>query len=89
MPVLDQASIEQFAVQYLVEAGTPPENAAPVARAVAQAEAEGNVVCGLFYLLQFKEQIGAKKVDALILETDQLHSQDGWWSETGCNDGAV
>ena len=64
MPVLDQASIEQFAVQYLVEVGTLPENAVPVARAVAQAEAEGNVVCGLFYLLQFKEQIEVKKVDA-------------------------
>lgn len=66
MPTLTQASIEQFAIRYLVEAGTLIENAASVARAIAQAEAEGNVVCGLFYLLQFKDQIAAKKVDGQV-----------------------
>ena len=47
----------------LVEAGASEVVAASVARALVEAEAEGNVVCGLYYLPVFLEQLAAGRVD--------------------------
>ena len=60
---LSQATLEEFAIRYLVEAGCSEKAATSVGRAIVQAEAEGNVICGLFYLPVFKEQLKLKKVD--------------------------
>jgi (2R)-3-sulfolactate dehydrogenase (NADP+) len=55
--------IERTAKAALVRSGALPENAAPVARAIARAEIEGNRVCGLFYLPIFCEHLKCGKVD--------------------------
>ncbi|PZO78510.1 MAG: dehydrogenase [Mesorhizobium amorphae] len=60
------AEIERVALQALVRAGASGENAAPVARAIARAEAEGNPVCGLFYLPIFCAQLRSGKLDGVV-----------------------
>jgi len=55
--------IEEVARAALLAHGATPANAAPVAHALALAEAEGNSVCGLFYLPHFCAHLGAGKVD--------------------------
>jgi (2R)-3-sulfolactate dehydrogenase (NADP+) len=55
--------IERTAKAALVRSGALPENAGPVARAIARAELEGNRVCGLFYLPIFSEHLKCGKVD--------------------------
>lgn len=57
------AEIEAVAYRALVGAGAAPRNAAPVARAMARAEVEGNAVCGLFYLPLFCGHLACGKVD--------------------------
>ncbi|HEV7254665.1 MAG TPA: Ldh family oxidoreductase [Mesorhizobium sp.] len=57
------AEIERVALGALVRAGASAGNAAPVARAIARAEAEGNRVCGLFYLPIFCSHLRCGKVD--------------------------
>ena len=57
------SEIQQTAEAALVRAGALPENAAPVARAMAWAEAEGNRVCGLFYLSIFCGHLRCGKVN--------------------------
>jgi len=63
MPEIAQNELESLAKRYLVAAGCLSEVAAPVAHSIVQAEAEGNTVCGLFYLPVFKEQLALKKVN--------------------------
>lgn len=43
--------------------GATPANAAPVARAIAGAEAEGNRICGLYYVPVFCAQLAAGRID--------------------------
>lgn len=57
------AEIEARALSALIAHGATPANAEPVARAIARAEAEGNSVCGLFYLPIFCEQLTCGKID--------------------------
>lgn len=63
MPTVSQADLTKKAIAYLEKAGASPENAACVGAAIVQAEAEGNSICGMFYLPVFREQIGCGKVD--------------------------
>ena len=63
MPEIRTNELETLAGTYLIDAGAAPKAAAQVARAMVQAEAEGNPVCGLFYLAVFKEQMALGKVD--------------------------
>lgn len=63
MPAIRTNELETLACAYLTDAGAAPGAAAQVARAMVQAEAEGNPVCGLFYLTVFKEQMALGKVD--------------------------
>ena len=63
MPEIRIDELETLASAYLTDAGAAPKAAAQVARAMVQAEAEGNPVCGLFYLPVFKEQMTLGKVD--------------------------
>ena len=57
------SELQQTAEVALVRCGALPKNAAPVARAMARAEAEGNRVCGLFYLPIFCGHLKCGKVD--------------------------
>lgn len=57
------AQIEQATRAALVANGATEPNAAPVAAAIALAEAGGNRVCGLFYAPVFCEQMRLGKVD--------------------------
>lgn len=62
-PSATAAEIEIAAREALISAGASPESAAPVASAMARAESNGNVVCGLFYLPIFCAQLRSGKVD--------------------------
>ncbi|MEP7456651.1 Ldh family oxidoreductase [Phyllobacterium sp. SB3] len=55
--------IERTALFALIAHGASVANAIPVARAIARAEAEGNSICGLFYLPIFCEHLDCGKVD--------------------------
>jgi (2R)-3-sulfolactate dehydrogenase (NADP+) len=61
--------IETCALSALVAHGATRENAIPVARAIARAEAEGNSVCGLFYLPIFCAHLECGKVDGIAMAT--------------------
>ncbi|OED50423.1 dehydrogenase [Rhodobacteraceae bacterium (ex Bugula neritina AB1)] len=63
MPQISAKELETLACAYLTDAGAAPGAAAQVARAMVQAETEGNPVCGLYYLTVFKEQMALGKVD--------------------------
>ncbi|NGM45558.1 Ldh family oxidoreductase [Rhodobacter sp. SGA-6-6] len=54
---------EALAEAALLAHGATAENARPTARAMVLAEAEGNPVCGLFYLPHFCAQLAAGKID--------------------------
>lgn len=56
-------TLEETACAALLAHGARAVNAAPVARAIARAEAEGNAVCGLFYLPHFCAQLASGKID--------------------------
>ncbi|MDR0808490.1 MAG: Ldh family oxidoreductase [Gemmobacter sp.] len=58
-----RTEIEEVAIAALVAHGATPANARPVGRAMALAEAEGNTVCGLFYLPHFCAHLTSGKVD--------------------------
>lgn len=67
-PVTERVSVSVETLRKTAEAalvahGASPANAGPVARAIALAEAEGNAVCGLFYLPHFCAQLAAGKID--------------------------
>lgn len=55
--------IEATVKAALVRSGAREENARPVARAIARAEAEGNAVCGLFYVPIFCRHLEIGKLD--------------------------
>jgi (2R)-3-sulfolactate dehydrogenase (NADP+) len=57
------AEIEARAFSALIAHGAAEDNARPVAHAIARAEAEGNSVCGLFYLPIFCAHLRCGKVD--------------------------
>jgi (2R)-3-sulfolactate dehydrogenase (NADP+) len=60
---IDVTLLEDMAFAALVAHGTSEGNARPAARAMALAEAEGNRVCGVFYLPHFCAQLAAGKID--------------------------
>lgn len=56
-------AIEAVCLSALTAHGAAEDNARPVAQAIARAEAEGNRVCGLFYLPIFCRHLAIGKVD--------------------------
>lgn len=56
-------TIETVCFSVLRGHGATSDNAGPVARAIAKAEADGNRVCGLFYLPIFCRHLAIGKVD--------------------------
>ncbi|MCZ4094364.1 Ldh family oxidoreductase [Sinorhizobium psoraleae] len=56
-------TIEAVCVSVLTGHGATVDNARPVARAIARAEADGNRVCGLYYLPIFCRHLTVGKVD--------------------------
>lgn len=69
---VDRQAIESTAFAALVRHGASTENAQPVARALALAEAEGNRVCGLFYLPHFCAQLEVGKINGKAVP--QVHT---------------
>ncbi len=67
MPRIDIAEIETTARVAMVKAGASEAVAKSVARAVAEAEAHGNVICGLYYLESYCTQLGTGRVDGTVL----------------------
>lgn len=63
------AGIEAFAREALTAAGTRPENAAPLARAIAAAERDGIASHGLAYLPTYMEHVRCGKVDGQATPT--------------------
>lgn len=60
---VSRAEAEALAEAALTAHGAAPANARPTARAMCLAEAEGNPVCGLYYLPHFCAQLAAGKID--------------------------
>jgi (2R)-3-sulfolactate dehydrogenase (NADP+) len=60
---LTTAEIEALALQALVSGGATAGNAAPLARAIAEAERDGIASHGLMYLPTYVEHLGCGKVD--------------------------
>ncbi|KQY26949.1 Ldh family oxidoreductase [Rhizobium sp. Root482] len=56
-------AIEAVCLSALVLHGATADNARPVARAIARAEADGNRVCGLYYLPIFCRHLTVGKID--------------------------
>lgn len=58
--------IELNTTQALISHGAVPWVAAEVAKAVTQAEAEGNLICGLFYLDSYCKQLTSGRVKGAV-----------------------
>lgn len=63
MPKIALAEIEKLTEQALARSGAAPVAAASVAKAVRTAEANGNRICGLYYLESYCTQLGTGRVD--------------------------
>ena len=64
---LTTAEIEALALRALIRGGASEGNAAPLARAVAEAERDGIASHGLMYLPTYVEHLGCGKVDGLAV----------------------
>ncbi|MCB2137374.1 MAG: Ldh family oxidoreductase [Rhodobacteraceae bacterium] len=62
MPTVSIAEIEKVTSRALIRHGAERWIAAEVARAVARAEATGNVICGLYYLESYCQQLATGRV---------------------------
>lgn len=60
------SEIERTSAAALVAHGAGPWQAGEVARAVARAEAMGNVICGLYYLESYCRQLVSGRVDGTV-----------------------
>lgn len=60
------SEIEDVAKSALIAHGAAPWQAGEVARAVARAEAFGNVICGLYYLESYCTQLTSGRVDGQV-----------------------
>lgn len=59
-------AIEETTARALQRAGAAADVAREVARAVREAEATGNVICGLYYLESYCKQLGSGRVDGQV-----------------------
>ena len=66
MPLVDLDEIETVTAQALVRHGARDDVAASVARAVRVAEANGNRICGLYYLESYCRQLETGRVDGTV-----------------------
>lgn len=60
---LSPARVEELTLRALRAHGATPDNASAVARAIAAAEAEGNAICGLYYVPVFCAQLATGRID--------------------------
>ena len=67
--ILKVGEIEQLALSTLLAAGATPQQAAPLARAIAAAEADGIASHGLAYLPTYCEHLRCDKVDGKAIPT--------------------
>ncbi len=66
MPLVSTIDIERASKSALVAYGANEWIAASVARAVADAEAYGNVICGLYYLESYCTQLTSGRVNGTV-----------------------
>ncbi|SEW23763.1 (2R)-3-sulfolactate dehydrogenase (NADP+) [Cognatiyoonia koreensis] len=66
MPTVTTAEIEDISHRALVAHGAGEMQAQAVARAVARAEAFGNVICGLYYLESYCTQLRSGRVNGTV-----------------------
>ena len=66
IPQVDVHEIETVSRDALTTHGAGTDQAAHVARAVARAEATGNVICGLYYLESYCLQLASGRVDGKV-----------------------
>ena len=66
MPQVSVDQIETVSGAALIVHGAGADQAAHVARAVARAEATGNVICGLYYLESYCLQLASGRVDGTV-----------------------
>ncbi|MEW9614652.1 Ldh family oxidoreductase [Shinella sp. S4-D37] len=71
---VSKGEIEAVCLAALTGHGADPENARPVAAAIAKAEADGNRVCGLFYLPIFCRHLQIGKVDGKAVPSVAVRS---------------
>ena len=69
---VSRAEAETLAVAALLAHGANAAGAAATARAMCQAEAEGNGICGLYYLPIFCAQLAAGKIDGQAVPVVQV-----------------
>lgn len=67
MPKITYPALEEFAIQYLVDAGCSLQNASPVARSLVKSEIFGHKNHGLHYLAVFKKQLDAGRIDGQFI----------------------
>ena len=67
MPQVSVDQIENVSRAALIAHGAGTDQAAHVARAVARAEATGNVICGLYYLESYCLQLASGRVDGTVI----------------------
>jgi (2R)-3-sulfolactate dehydrogenase (NADP+) len=67
MPVISVVEIESASRKVLKVHGASEWIAASVARAVADAEAHGNVICGLYYLESYCLQLASGRVNGTVM----------------------
>ena len=67
MPQVSVDQIETVSRDALIVHGAGADQAAHVARAVARAEATGNVICGLYYLESYCLQLASGRVDGTVI----------------------
>ncbi len=66
MPQISVTDIQTVSRDALTAHGAGPDQAAHVARAVARAEATGNVICGLYYLESYCLQLTSGRVNGTV-----------------------
>ena len=66
MPLVSTIDIERASKSALVAYGAKDWIAVSVARAIADAESFGNVICGLYYLESYCRQLVTGRVDGTV-----------------------
>lgn len=83
MPKITLSEIEDVTHSALVRHGAADWIAAEVARAVAEAEATGNRICGLYYVESYCKQLGTGRVNGVV-EPVVTRPRPGVVSVDGC-----
>lgn len=78
------AEVQAAATRCLVAAGASESNADSVARSLVEAEAEGNRICGLYYLPACIEQVKSGRVDGQVRPSILRDQGASFTVDAGC-----